>query len=129
MCSSSRSVIDGGARAGLKIDPVIAGQAAEWLRNRAPVVGEEQPWFLTVNFVNPHDIMSFDYGSRAEVTLPMGLAHAMVVQPSADVPTYQRRWDVDLPASVADDPADAPAAVREYAEALTMWRCRAGLDG
>jgi arylsulfatase len=64
--------------------------------------------------------MSFDYGSRAEVTLPMGLAHAMVVRPPAEVPVYQRRWDVDLPASVADDLADAPAAVREYAEVLDV---------
>ena len=30
--------IDGGAWAGLQVDPVIAGQAAGWLRNRAPVV-------------------------------------------------------------------------------------------
>lgn len=48
--------IDGGAWAGLKIDPVIAGQAVGWLRDRAPVV--DRPWFMAVNFVNPHDIMS-----------------------------------------------------------------------
>ena len=54
--------IDGGAWAGLRVDPVIAGQAAAWLRNRAPAVSAEQPWFMAVNFVNPHDIMSFDYG-------------------------------------------------------------------
>jgi len=54
--------IDGGAWAGLKVDPVIAGQAAAWLRRRAPAVAAERPWFMAVNFVNPHDIMSFDYG-------------------------------------------------------------------
>jgi arylsulfatase len=46
--------IDGGAWAGLQVDPVIAGQAAAWLRDRAPVVATEQPWFMAVNFVNPH---------------------------------------------------------------------------
>ncbi|MFE5595345.1 sulfatase-like hydrolase/transferase [Streptomyces sp. NPDC056549] len=54
--------IDGGAWAGLKVDPMIAGQAVRWLRDRAPVVAADQPWFMAVNFVNPHDIMSFDYG-------------------------------------------------------------------
>jgi arylsulfatase len=112
--------IDGGAWAGLKIDPVIAGQAAQWLRDRAPVVADDQPWMLAVNFVNPHDIMSFDYGSRTTVTLPPALAHAMVVRPPADVPIYQRWWDPQLPASRHDDLASAPAAVREYAEVLDV---------
>lgn len=112
--------IDGGAWAGLKIDPVIAGQAAQWLRDRAPAVADEQPWFLAVNFVNPHDIMSYDYGSRSDVTMPMGLAHAVVVKPPADIPTYQREWDVDLPASVDDDLSGAAPAVREYADVMDV---------
>ncbi|HUO48212.1 MAG TPA: sulfatase-like hydrolase/transferase [Acidimicrobiales bacterium] len=107
--------IDGGAWAGLRIDPVIAGQAVKWLRDRAPVVAAEQPWFMTVNFVNPHDIMSFDYGGVSEVQLPPNLAHAVVTRPPADVPVYRTRWEVDLPASVHDDLSGAPAAVREYA--------------
>ena len=106
--------IDGGAWAGLKVDPVVAGQAVKWLRDRAPVVAEDQPWFMAVNFVNPHDIMSFDYGSPSPVQLPLGLAHAVKMLPPADVPMYRRQWDVDLPASVHDDLADAAPAVREY---------------
>jgi arylsulfatase len=62
--------IDGGAWAGLKVDPVIAGQAVKWLRDKAPVVAADQPWFMAVNFVNPHDIMSFDFGGRASIQLP-----------------------------------------------------------
>jgi arylsulfatase len=112
--------IDGGAWAGLKVDPVIAGQAAQWLRMRAPQVGAEQPWLLAVNFVNPHDIMSFDYGTRSNVTLPPGLDHAVKVKPPADVPLYQRRWDVEVPVSAGDDLADAAPAVREYAEVLDV---------
>lgn len=112
--------IDGGAWAGLKVDPVIAGQAAQWLRDRAPVVAADQPWMLAVNFVNPHDIMSFDYGGRSSVPLPPNLADAMTVKPPADVPLYQRRWEVDLPESAHDDLADAPPAVREYADVLDV---------
>lgn len=114
--------IDGGAWAGLRIDPVIAGQAVGWLRDRAPVVAADQPWFMAVNFVNPHDIMSYDYGGRGVVTPPPNLAEALVVKAPADIPTYARRWDVGLPASVHDDLSGAAPAVREYAAAMdTMF--------
>jgi len=110
--------IDGGAWAGLRVDPVVAGQAVKWLRQRAPVVGADQPWFMTVNFVNPHDIMSFDYGAGSSLELPLGLSHAVKVRPPADVPLYQRQWDIDLPDNGTDDLTGAPPAVREYAEML-----------
>ncbi|MFB7355353.1 sulfatase-like hydrolase/transferase [Streptomyces gardneri] len=110
--------IDGGAWAGLKIDPVIAGQAVRWLRNRAPAVAEDQPWFMAVNFVNPHDIMSFDYGGTPQVRLPFGLAHAVVAKKAADIPVYRKRWDFPLPASLRDDLSGAAPAVAEYARML-----------
>jgi arylsulfatase len=110
--------IDGGAWAGLRVDPVVAGQAVKWLRERAAAVAADQPWFMPVNFVNPHDIMSFDYGSGSTVQLPLGLAHAVRMKPPADVPVYRRQWDVELPASAGDDLAGAPPAVREYARML-----------
>lgn len=110
--------IDGGAWAGLKLDPVIAGQAVKWLRDRAPIVAADQPWFMAVNFVNPHDIMSFDYGTSPQVQLPFGLAHAVVARAAADVPVYRRRWDFDLPASRHDDFFGAAPAVAEYARML-----------
>jgi arylsulfatase len=106
--------IDGGAWAGLKVDPVIAGQAVKWLRDRAPVLSPDQPWFMAVNFVNPHDIMSFDYGGRPKVQLPEGLAHAVVAKPPADVPIYQRAWEFGAPPSLHDDLSGAAPAVREY---------------
>jgi arylsulfatase len=110
--------IDGGAWAGLRVDPVVAGQAVKWLRDRAATVAETQPWFMTVNFVNPHDIMSFDYGAGSTLDLPLGLAHAVKVKPPADIPVYRREWDFALPANVHDDLASAPPAVREYATIL-----------
>src|SRR5262245_15266954 len=95
--------IDGGAWAGLRVDPVVAGQAVKWLREQADSIAAEQPWFMPVNFVNPHDIMSFDYGSGSAVELPLGLAHAVKMRPPADVPVYRREWDLELPGSVHDD--------------------------
>jgi arylsulfatase len=110
--------IDGGAWAGMRVDPVVAGQAVKWLRDRAATVAAEQPWFMAVNFVNPHDIMSFAYGSGSSLDLPLGLAHAVKVKPPADVPLYRREWDVAVPASAHDDLAGAAPAVREYAAML-----------
>jgi arylsulfatase len=110
--------IDGGAWAGLRVDPVVAGQAVKWLRQRAPAVSADQPWFLAVNFVNPHDIMSFDYGSGSSLALPLGLAHAVKVRPPADIPLYRREWDIELPANAQDDLSEAAPAVREYADML-----------
>ena len=107
--------IDGGAWAGLQVDPVIAGQAVKWLRDRAPAVADEQPWFMAVNFVNPHDIMSFDFGGRSSVQMPPNLARAVVTKPAADVPLYQDRWDAELPSTAHEDLSGAPPAVREYA--------------
>ncbi|MCD2197792.1 sulfatase-like hydrolase/transferase [Actinomycetospora endophytica] len=114
--------LDGGAWAGLTVDPVIAGQAVKWLRNRAASVRAEQPWFLAVNFVNPHDVMSYDYGGRRAVTPPPNLAEAMVVRPPADIPLYRRTWDVEVPDSNHDDLTGAAPAVREYADVMrTMF--------
>jgi arylsulfatase len=110
--------IDGGAWAGLRVDPVIAGQAVKWLRQRAPAVSADQPWFMAVNFVNPHDIMSFDYGSGSSLDLPLGLAHAVKVKPPANIPLYRREWDIDLPANASDDLSGTAPAVREYADML-----------
>lgn len=107
--------IDGGAWAGLKVDPVIAGQAVKWLREKAPSVAREQPWFMTVNFVNPHDIMSYDYGTTRAITPPPNLAEAVKVKPPAETPLYRKVWDIDVPASAGEDLSDAPQAVREYA--------------
>lgn len=110
--------IDGGAWAGLRVDPVVAGQAVKWLRDRASAVSADQPWFMAVNFVNPHDIMSFAYGSGSSLELPMGLAHAVKVKPPADIPLYRREWDIDLPANARDDLSGAAPAVCEYADML-----------
>ncbi len=112
--------IDGGAWAGLQVDPVIAGQAAGWLRNRAPSLSPDQPWFMAVNFVNPHDIMSFDYGGRSDLQLPPALSHAVATRPPADIPMYRRQWDVSLPNSVHDDLSGAAPAVREYSDVMNV---------
>jgi arylsulfatase A-like enzyme len=100
--------IDGGAWAGLRVDPIIAGDAATWLRQQAPLLADDQPWFLAVNFVNPHDIMSFDYGGTPEGELPDFLKAGFVTKPPAQVPVYSDEWDFDLPATLNEDLSSKP---------------------
>ena len=47
----------GWAGTGVHFDPIIASNAASWLRANA--TGGDKPWFLTVALVNPHDVMWF----------------------------------------------------------------------
>jgi arylsulfatase A-like enzyme len=46
----------GWAGTGVHFDPIIASNAAHWIRAHAH---DEKPWFLTVALVNPHDVMWF----------------------------------------------------------------------
>jgi arylsulfatase len=100
----------GEVRDGYERDGEIAADAAEWLTDRAGAVGESQPWFLAVNFCNPHDIMFFDADGTGD-TQVSGLVQ---ITTEPDDPIYQQQWDIELPSSF-DDPLDQhPEAVRYY---------------
>ena len=52
---------------GFRDDRVTASEAAHWLQNASTNL-DKQPWFLAVNFVNPHDIMFYDAGGQQNET-------------------------------------------------------------
>ena len=95
---------------GLNKDPMTAAEAQSWLKNRAPEVAQTQPWFLAVNFINPHDIMYFDTDDE-EMVQVRGM---MPIFSAPDTPLYQQRWPTTLPTSFFDDLVDQPQAVRNY---------------
>jgi arylsulfatase A-like enzyme len=95
---------------GLKKDPLIAADAVDWLTKRAPEVAAAQPWYLTVNFVNPHDIMYFDTDAE-EMVQVRGI---MPIFSAPDTPIYHQNWQTTLPASFFDDLEGQPPAVRSY---------------
>jgi arylsulfatase len=100
----------GEVRDGYERDGEIAADAAAWLTDRAGEIGESQPWFLAVNFCNPHDIMFFD----ADGTGDTQVSDLMQITTEPDDPIYEKQWEVELPASF-DDPLDQhPEAVRYY---------------
>jgi len=74
-----------------------------------------RPWFLAVNFVNPHDVMYVDTDLPH---LPVQKANdpVMTVLPPPDTPLYRNSWDVPLPTSrhQAFDAPGRPNAHREF---------------
>jgi arylsulfatase A-like enzyme len=100
----------GGPFDGLNKDPLTAAGAAGWLSNRAPEIADSQPWFLAVNFINPHDIMYFDTDDE-EMVQVRGM---MPIFGAPDTPLYQQQWPTTLPASFFDDLSNHPQAVRNY---------------
>ncbi len=119
----------GGPQEGFKKDPLTADAAVDWLLKRAPEVAAEKPWFMSVNFINPHDVMFYDTDGADTVQ-----ARSMFPIFSApDIPLYRQKWQTTLPASFFDDLMGQPNAVRSYAhlsdiyygpipqERLDMW--------
>ncbi|MFK7803619.1 MAG: sulfatase-like hydrolase/transferase, partial [Anaerolineae bacterium] len=67
----------------------------------------EQPWFLAVNFITPHDIMFDNMGEEHEATMLNMVA-------AAETELYQQEWDVTLPASFGENSDEHPAGVAEF---------------
>lgn len=112
----------GNAWTGRHFDPIIAGQASDWLGAHA---NDESPWFLTVALVNPHDIMWFpidqpdwleahpDDRRTFEFIQEFVLGDEVPVTPPPL--GYPRRFD-KLPANFHDDLNLKPAIQRAWQE-------------
>ncbi|MDR0490039.1 MAG: sulfatase-like hydrolase/transferase, partial [Oscillospiraceae bacterium] len=60
--------IAGSTLQGYRSDEYIKGDAVRWLRDKGSALNESgQPFFLAVNFVNPHDIMFYNPTGRKTV--------------------------------------------------------------
>ena len=77
-------------------DGVIAAMSASWLRGKGrELAADNKPWFLTVNLVNPHDVMFYDTdapGTKHQAST--ALSH-VVREP--DDPLYAKQWPFELP--------------------------------
>jgi arylsulfatase A-like enzyme len=96
-------------------DGITAAMAGSWLRGKGrELAAAQKPWFLAVNFVNPHDVMFYDTDAPGTpVQSARGITH--VARDPVD-PLYARQWDFDLPAShdQAIDAPGRPAAHRDF---------------
>jgi arylsulfatase len=95
--------------AGFGHDGVTAAESIKLLERFASGSTQGKPWFLAVNFINPHDIMFFDAreDGAALVGTPTLAAPA--------TPLYEKEWAFDLPRSYrADDLSRKPAVQRAF---------------
>ena len=101
------------AHDGFDHDPEIAADAARWLmqRNR-----DDPPWLLTVNFLNPHDIMFFDATGRMDDTLLPVRGSVVDMETAPQVPPYGRGERIGLPTTFRMPPPFTVPAHRIFAE-------------
>lgn len=116
--------VQGGPLDGFLKDPKIAAETIDWLTNRAPQVATTQPWFMTVNFVNPHDVMYFDTDAE-EMIQVKGM---FPIFNAPDAPLYNQKWQTSLPASFLDDLEGQPPAVRNYKRLCDVYYGRIPMD-
>jgi len=116
--------VQGGPLDGALKDPKIADEAVDWLTKRAPEVAAAKPWFMAVNFVNPHDVMFFDTDAE-EMVQVKGL---FPIFGEPDTPLYHQKWQTSLPASFFDDLEGHPSAVGNYKRLCDMYYGRIPMD-
>src|SRR6516162_252549 len=83
-----------------------------WLRTKARELKEkDQPWFMAVNLVNPHDVMYVNSDAPGEVVQGKSAAYPIDRPPQNDI--YLAEWDVPLPAT-RSQALDAPGRPRAH---------------
>jgi arylsulfatase A-like enzyme len=100
---------------GYHTDEFTTSTATRWLRAKAPKLAQQgKPWFLSVNLVNPHDVMFFN--TDAPGTDPVqSQRHLMDINRAPAHSTYQKSWDMPLPVSRTED-WDKPGRPRAHYE-------------
>jgi len=114
----------GWAGTGVHFDPIIASNAAAWLRANATTL--DRPWFLTVALVNPHDVMWFpidqptyhdDPAHADEVAFVEQLLQLSKWKDDEVLPLFDTTYDAvcdELPPNFDDDLLDKPATQRQW---------------
>ena len=88
-------------------DGVIAADTVNLIRHFGDGGTDGKPWFLAVNFINPHDIMFYDAtGVQAETRSRRNLIGSVKPEPGAAL--YDSEWDFPLPQSFHDDLSRKP---------------------
>lgn len=81
---------------GYQFDSLTGASAVTWLRRQGEVCRQnEQSWLLTVNLVNPHDVMFFDTDVPGQVE--QGKKAAMDIDRAPPHKNYQTTYGVPLP--------------------------------
>jgi len=101
--------VTGEMNQGYEMDVVIGAEGISWLRTNAD---NKKPWFLTLSFINPHDIFFANVnspGEQIQKSLP-----GMSTPIPADART-RKNWDFSL-WSTLDEPLQAPGRPKAHWE-------------
>lgn len=99
---------------GYRTDRQTASKAIEWLGTKGRELQGKQPWFMAVNFVNPHDVMYFSHGPEQEESRLLRSALSPLSGPPQGAP-YDKLWELPMPQSfLRDSLAGKPSSQRAY---------------
>ena len=113
--NSDASIADGATWSGFKLDGQVASDASQWLHDKGSAL--KQPWFLAVNFVNPHDVVWFDDADRQQARTRIDPDFLSQVSPPPREGVYTKQWDLPMPRSYyADTLAGKPWSQTSYVE-------------
>ncbi|OYY80724.1 MAG: arylsulfatase, partial [Rhizobiales bacterium 35-66-30] len=91
---------------GYDYDATTSAFVERWMRTKGLKLKESgTPWYLAVNFVNPHDVMYVNSDMPGETV--QGRKSAMAIARPPDDDIYAAKWDAPLP-STRSQPFDAP---------------------
>ncbi len=116
------------AGTGTEYDGPIAQQSVDWIRDHG---NDDQPWFLAIGFVNPHDIMWFPLDQPwYEDRDPEYVAAARARLEGRDwgretnLPPFEHeieRWFTELPANFETDLYTKPEVHRRWMNRMETW--------
>lgn len=110
-----------GPLGGYTYDYMTSSAVSAWLRTTGQKLKEQgKPWYLAVNFVNPHDVMYVNSDKPGE-NVQTGHS-AISIEPVPEDELYGASWDAPLPATRSQklDAPGRPAAQRIYQEIQDM---------
>jgi len=94
-------------------DEFTTSTAIRWLRAKVPTLAQQgKPWFLSVNLVNPHDVMFFNTDAPGADPV-QDQRHLMQINRAPAHSLYQKSWDMPLPES-RNEAWDKPGRPRAH---------------
>lgn len=101
---------------GYHTDQFTTAVSQAWFRAKGkPLNDEGKPWFMTLNLVNPHDIMFYNTDDKDEAVQATPKPGMPINREPNDL-IYKKKWDLPLSSSRKEkwDTAGRPKAHREY---------------
>lgn len=113
--------LSGAKLQGYSDDYNITANSVKWLRTKGATLNKEenQPFFLSVNLINPHDIMYYNTDSPGEEVQEKEGSTLKINRAPEDA-IYSKTYDITLPQSW-NEPMDAPGRVPAHAQYTKQW--------